>query len=130
MYLPERDATVNALLLAEVMAWHGKRLGELVRMLEREYGEHHYGRVDLELLRGQKEKAIAYFGSRNMTKVLDWPVVRRENTDGEKLFLGDIGWLLVRVSGTEEMLRVYAETTRAETTRRVLGEVCATVKKL
>ncbi|MGH9732127.1 MAG: phosphoglucomutase/phosphomannomutase family protein, partial [Candidatus Acidiferrales bacterium] len=130
LYLPERDATVSALLLAEVMAWHGKRLGELVRMLEREYGEHHYGRVDLELLRGQKERAIAYFGSRNMTKVLDWPVVRRENTDGEKMFLGDIGWLLVRVSGTEEMLRVYAETTRAETTRRVLDEVCATVKKL
>jgi len=130
LYLPERDATVSALLLAEVMAWHGKRLGELVRMLEKEYGEQHYGRVDLELLRGQKEKAIAYFGSQNMTKVLEWPVVRKENMDGEKIFLGDIGWLLLRVSGTEEMLRIYAETTRAETTKRVLDEVCATVKKL
>ena len=130
LYLPERDATVSALLLAEVMAYHGKRLGELVRILEKEFGEHHYGRVDLELLRGQKEKAIAYFGSKNMTKVLEWPVVRRENTDGEKLFLGDIGWLLVRASGTEEMLRVYAETTSRERTKRVLGEVCATVKKL
>ena len=130
LYLPERDATVSALLLAEVMAYHGKRLGELVRILEKEFGEHHYGRVDLELLHGQKEKAIAYFGSKNMTKVLEWPVVRRENTDGEKLFLGDIGWLLVRASGTEEMLRVYAETTSRERTKRVLGEVCATVKKL
>ena len=130
LYLPERDATVSALLLAEVMAWHGKRLGELVRMLEKEFGPHHYGRVDLELLRGQKEKAIAYFGSKNTTKVLDWPVVRKENMDGEKIFFGDIGWVLVRVSGTEEMLRVYAETTRAGTTRRVLDEVCATVKKL
>ena len=43
------------------MAWHGKRLGELVRMLEKEFGEHHYGRVDLELRPGQKEKAIALF---------------------------------------------------------------------
>lgn len=130
LYLPERDATVNALLLAEVMAWHGKRLGELVRMLEKEFGEHHYGRIDLELRPGQKEKAIAYFGSKKMTKLLEWPVVRHENMDGEKLFLGDIGWLLVRASGTEQMLRVYAETTRAETTKRVLDEVCATVKKL
>ncbi|HEV2614984.1 MAG TPA: hypothetical protein VGU63_00090 [Candidatus Acidoferrales bacterium] len=130
LYLPERDATVSALLLAEVMAWHGKRLGELVRMLEKEFGEHHYGRVDLELHPGQKEKAIAHFGSRKMTKLLDWPVVRRENLDGEKLFLGEAGWLLVRVSGTEEMLRVYAETTRAETTKRVLDDVCATVKRL
>jgi phosphomannomutase len=130
LYLPERDATVNAMLLAEVMAWHGKRLGELVRMLEKEFGEHHYGRIDLELRPGQKEKAIAYFGSKKMTKLLEWPVVRHENMDGEKLFLGDIGWLLVRASGTEQMLRVYAETTRAETTKRVLDEVCATVKKL
>jgi len=130
LYLPERDATVNAMLLAEVMAWHGKRLGELVRMLEKEFGEHHYGRIDLELRPGQKEKAIAYFGSKKMTKLLEWPVVRHENMDGEKLFLGDIGWLLVRASGTEQMLRVYAETTRAETTKRVLDEVCATVKIL
>ena len=130
LYLPERDATVNAMLLAEVMAWHGKRLGELVRMLEKEFGEHHYGRIDLELRPGQKEKAIAYFGSKKMTKLLEWPVVRHENMDGEKLFLGDIGWLLVRASGTEQMLRVYAETTRAETTKRVLDEVCATVNRL
>ncbi len=130
LYLPERDATVSALLLAEVMAWHGKRLGELVRMLEKEFGEHHYGRVDLELRPGQKEKAIALFGSAQMTKLLEWPVVRHEKLDGEKIFLGDIGWLLVRISGTEEMLRVYVETTRAATTQRVLDEVCATVKKL
>ncbi len=130
LYLPERDATVSALLLAEVMAWHGKRLGELVRMLEKEFGEHHYGRVDLELRPGQKEKAIALFRSTKMTKLLEWPVVRKESMDGEKIFLGDIGWLLVRVSGTEEMLRVYAETTRSETTKRVLDAVCATVRKL
>ena len=130
LYLPERDATVTALLLAEVMACHGKRLGELVRMLEKEFGAHHYGRVDLELRPGQKENAIAYYGSKKMIKVLEWPVVRKENMDGEKLFLGDIGWLLVRASGTEEMLRVYAETTSGETTKRVLGEVCATVRKL
>ncbi|HKV29322.1 MAG TPA: phosphoglucomutase/phosphomannomutase family protein [Candidatus Acidoferrales bacterium] len=130
LYLPERDATVSALLLAEVMAWHGKRLGELVRMLEMEFGAHHYGRVDLELRPGQKEKAIAHFRSQKIAKLLEWAVVRHENLDGEKVFLGDVGWLLVRVSGTEEMLRIYAETTGAETTKRVLDEVCAAVKKL
>ncbi len=61
LYLPERDATVMALLLAEVMAWHGKSLGELVAQLHAEFGEHHYGRVDLELKPGQKERAIAHF---------------------------------------------------------------------
>ena len=50
-----------ALLLAEVMAWHGKSLGELVAHLHAEFGEHHYGRVDLELRPGQKERALEYF---------------------------------------------------------------------
>jgi phosphomannomutase len=123
LYLPERDATVNALLLAEVMAWHGKRLGELVAMLHHEFGEHHYGRVDLVLAAGQKEKALEYFANPKLQRLLDWPIVRRETTDGIKLFLGDIGWLLVRASGTERMLRIYSETTKPATTQKILAEV-------
>ncbi len=130
LHLPERDATVTSLLLAEVMAWHGKTLGELVRMLHAEFGEHHYGRVDLTLKPGQKEKAIEYFGHSKLDRVLDWPVVRKEDLDGVKAYLGEIGWVMVRASGTEPMLRVYAETTKAETTRRALEGVSALVRKL
>jgi phosphomannomutase len=129
LYLPERDATVSALLLAEVMAWHGKTLGELVAMLEREFGEHHYARVDLIVRAGQKEQAIRRFLDPKFTKLLDWPIVRREDLDGVKVYLGDIGWVMVRASGTEPMLRVYAETTRAQTTRRVLEEVTSLVQR-
>jgi phosphomannomutase len=123
LHLPERDATVNALLLAEVMAWHGKRLGELVAMLHREFGEFHYGRVDLEVTDGQKKKAMGYFADGRLTKVLDWPVVKREDLDGLKIYLGDIGWVMLRASGTENMLRIYSETTRPQTTRRILERV-------
>jgi len=130
LHLPERDATVSALLLAEVMAWHGKRLGELVAMLHREFGEHHYGRVDLTLKHGQKEKAVELFLDVGFDRLLDWPIVRRENLDGVKVYLGDIGWVMVRASGTERMLRVYSETTRPETTQRVLDKVTALVKSL
>ncbi len=130
LHLPERDATVNALLLAEVMAWHGKRLGELVAMLHGEFGEFHYGRVDLELHAGQKEKAIAYFSDAKLTRLVDWPVTKREDLDGIKVYLGDIGWVMARASGTEPMLRIYSETTKPEITRRVLDEVCAIVRAL
>ena len=64
LHLPERDATVNALLLAEVMAWHGKSLGELVALLHQEFGGHYYNRVDLHVKNGQKEKAIGHFSIR------------------------------------------------------------------
>jgi phosphomannomutase len=128
LYLPERDATVIALLLAEVMAWHGKSLGELVAQLHSEFGDHHYGRVDLELAPGQKERAIEYFADSRLARLCGWPIVRREDLDGIKVYVGEVGWVMVRASGTEHMLRVYSETTRAETTERLLSEVSALVR--
>ena len=130
LYLPERDASVNALLLAEVMAWHGKRLGELVKMLQDEFGGHYYGRIDLSLKPGQKERALEYFANGKMNRLQDWPVTNREHLDGVKAYLGDVGWILVRASGTEHMLRVYSETTQPETTRRVLDAAVKLIREL
>jgi phosphomannomutase len=130
LYLPERDATVSALLLAEVMAWHHKSLGELVRSLHAEFGEYHYGRVDLDVRPGQKERAIAHFSNGKLQKLLDWDVTRREDLDGIKVYLGDIGWVMVRASGTENLLRVYSETPRPEMTQKVLRAVTQVVRDL
>jgi len=130
LYLPERDATVSALLLAELMAWHKNTLGELVASLHAEFGEHYYGRVDLELKPGQKEKAIAHFSAEGLQNFLGWPIVRREEIDGIKLYLGDAGWVLLRASGTENLLRIYAETSQERVTARILQEVRRTVEDL
>ena len=130
LYLPERDATVSALLLAEVMAWHRMSLGALVARLHSEFGEHHYGRVDLELRPGQKERALEYFADSHVVRLGGWPVIRREDLDGIKVYVGDVGWVMVRASGTENMLRVYSETSRAESTQRLLNEVSALVQAM
>jgi phosphomannomutase len=130
LYIPERDATVSALFLAELMAWHGKSLGELLAALYAEFGEYHFGRVDLDVTPAQKKKAIAYFSNVKLTRFLDWRIVRREDMDGIKVYLGNIGWLLVRASGTENVLRVYSETTKPETTRRVLQTVTEIIHTL
>jgi alpha-D-glucose phosphate-specific phosphoglucomutase len=130
LYLPERDATVSALLLAELMAWHGKSLGELINSLHAEFGEHHYGRVDLEVEPGQKEKAVALFSDGKLKKLADWHITRRENMDGVKVYLDHFGWAMLRASGTENLLRLYSETNDPEATRRVLQAVAATVQNL
>jgi alpha-D-glucose phosphate-specific phosphoglucomutase len=130
LYLPERDATVCALFLAELMAWHGKSLGDMLRTLYAEFGEFHYDRVDLDVTPAQKQKAIAHFSSGELTRLLDWPISRREDMDGIKVYLGEIGWLLVRASGTENLLRVYCETSKQETTQRVLDAVTQLVRNL
>jgi phosphomannomutase len=123
LYLPERDATVSALFLAELMAWHGKTLGQLLAALHAEFGEFHYGRVDLDVQHAQKERGIAHFSDASVTRLGAWPITRRENMDGIKLYLADLGWVLIRASGTENLLRVYAETPTRETTRQVLAAV-------
>jgi alpha-D-glucose phosphate-specific phosphoglucomutase len=130
LYLPERDATVSALLLAELMAWHGKSLGALVRALHQEFGEHRYGRIDLDVKPAQKTKAIVHFSNQKLKQFLEWPVRRRENMDGIKLYLADIGWVMVRASGTENLLRIYAETSKAATTQKVLRAAVSTIQGL
>lgn len=130
LYLPERDATVTALFLVELMAWHKKDLGELVAQLHSEFGEHHYGRIDLELKPGQKERAIERFTAPGLDRYLDFRVTGRENIDGAKIYLEGAGWLLVRASGTEPMLRLYSETPKPELTRRILDETAAFVQNL
>jgi phosphomannomutase len=112
------------------MAWHKKTLGELVALLQAEFGEHHYGRIDLELKAGQKERAIEHFSGEKVTRVLDWNVARREDLDGIKLYLDELGWVMLRASGTEPMLRVYSETRSPAATRKILEETRAIVVRL
>jgi alpha-D-glucose phosphate-specific phosphoglucomutase len=129
LYLPERDATVSALFLAELMAWHGGSLGELLDALHKDFGEHHYGRVDIDATAQQKAAAMAWFSDGNAGNILEWPVAGRETMDGIKLYLGSIGWVMVRASGTENLLRVYAETSEKESTRRVLQAIADRIQK-
>lgn len=130
LYLPERDATVSALLLAELMAWHGQQLGQMLDALEAEFGGHYYGRRDMNVRPAQKELAMKHFASRRFSRLLDWTVTRREDLDGVKVFFGDAGWLLVRASGTEHLLRVYAEMDSQQSMERVLAAVAAEISAL
>jgi phosphomannomutase len=118
-HLPERDGLLNALLLANVMAEEGRTLGKLVDKLQEEYGEHYYGRLDLHIPEAAKQSAIrrAAAGVREFAGML---VLRLETLDGLKFYLEnpDAGvqplaaesWLLLRASGTEPLLRIYAES--------------------
>jgi phosphomannomutase len=115
-FLPERDGILNALLLANVMAEEGKPLGQLVADLQREYGPHYYGRRDLHIQEDVKRAAIQRARSDQTTRLGRYSILKKENLDGVKFFLdaptpdkGAEAWVLLRASGTEPLLRVYAE---------------------
>jgi phosphomannomutase len=127
-YLPERDGILNSLLLANVMAEEGKPLGQLVADLQREFGAHYYGRLDLHIPEEVKQSAITRArqdGTRTLGK---YGVLKKEGMDGIKFFLdaptngnGAEPWILFRASGTEPLLRIYAETASPELTEEVLA---------
>ena len=127
-YLPERDGILNSLLLANVMAEEQRPLGELVAYLQKEYGPHYYGRRDLHIREELKRAAIARARSPLTRKLGKYAVVKKEDLDGIKFFLeasvegnGAEAWVLFRASGTEPLLRVYAEAASADLVEEVLG---------
>jgi phosphomannomutase len=79
---------------------------------------------------GASSRCPKRFTDSKSSSLLNWPIVRREDLDGVKVYLGDVGWAMVRALGTELLPRVYTETTRAETTKRALDEITSSVRKL
>lgn len=122
-HLPERDGILNALLLAELMADKGRTLGELVGELTAEFGPHEYGRRDLEIELKTAQRVVRQVAQGKVQRVAGLRVTAREGMDGVKLFFGDSAWLLVRASGTENLLRLYAEAPSREQVRALLGEM-------
>jgi phosphomannomutase len=126
-HLPERDGILNSLLLANAMAEYGKSLGQLVADLQRDFGAHYYGRLDLHLPNEVKDAAITR--ARNGVKQIGpYDVVRVETLDGVKFFLkaptyggGADAWVLLRASGTEPLLRIYSEAASPELVREILS---------
>jgi len=126
-HLPERDGILNSLLLANVMADEGKTLGQLVADLQRDFGEHYYGRLDLHIPDDVKQAAIVRARG-DLSRLGRYPVLRKEGLDGVKLFLdaptngkGAEAWILFRASGTEPLLRLYAEGASPELVKEMLG---------
>jgi phosphomannomutase len=130
-HLPERDGLLNSLLLANVMADEKMTLGELVRSLQEEFGEHQYGRIDMHIDDGLKQSAIARARALGAGDTMaGMKVLRVETMDGIKFFLENPAcaekqnaaetWLLLRASGTEPLLRVYCESCSTESVAAVL----------
>jgi len=106
-HIPERDGIFLGLLLCEMMAVRGKPLSALVEELMQEYGYHEFRRVDLHVTEKRKAAIMKRFRGA-LRDIGGVPVTGRKDTDGTKYFV-EGGWVLVRASGTEPLVRFYAE---------------------
>ncbi len=104
-YIPERDGMVAGLLLIEMMAYRNKNILQLLNEMEKKFGRYYYLRRDIHLnQRVQLKKEDL------PKKILGKKVIQLKDYDGIKLICQDSSWLMFRGSGTEPIIRVYAES--------------------
>jgi phosphomannomutase len=103
------------------MVTTGKKPSELLLALFDKVGAHYYDRIDTSFKgnRSEREKAII---EANPTSIAGIPMKHLNTTDGYKFELADGGWLLIRFSGTEPIIRVYCETTQKNKVQALLQE--------
>jgi phosphomannomutase len=126
---PERDGILNALLLAEVMVRRRRTLGELVQDLELQFGPHVYNRVDLEVGRPAMQRLLDKLKHPAFHKLAGIEMSGSESLDGFKMLFGPTTWVLVRPSGTENLLRLYAEAPSRKTVDLLLAAVRALARE-
>ena len=115
-HLPERDGALSGLLLLEACARAGLPPKALLKQIFAEVGEWHYDRVDVHLDPARSAEIVANVKKLSPASIAGSKVTGRNDRDGLKFLFENDGWLLLRPSGTEPVLRIYAE---AETPARV-----------
>ncbi len=133
-HLPERDGTLNSLLLANAMADSGRTMGQLVSDLQQEFGQHHYGRKDLRIPEEVKQNALRRAATGKLDHIGKYKVLSSGDLDGIKFYLdapkngnGADAWVLLRASGTEPLMRIYCEASTPELVQEILANAEAFV---
>ena len=121
-HIPERDGVLNSLLFLEAIVASGKTPTELVKEMHREFGEFYFGRRDLHTEVARGLALVGTLATKPPASIARHKVQSVETLDGTKLIFADESWLLFRQSGTEPVLRVYAEATSKELMHTLLEE--------
>lgn len=129
-YIPERDGPLMSLLLLESMAARKKRLEEQIAELMAEFGPHEYRRIDLHPDPSKMPAVIQALREDNPAEMAGMPVTNIDRMDGTKFNFADESWLLLRASGTEPVVRVYAEAASQEKVQALLDAGLGLVERV
>jgi alpha-D-glucose phosphate-specific phosphoglucomutase len=124
-HIPERDGILSGLMMASMIVDYGLPLSEILAHLEELVGPHAYDRHDIRFPRDgyeeRKEQIYARMQQNQPDNLAGSKVVRSRTDDGFKFYMDDGSWVLMRMSGTEPLMRVYAEATTHERVEELIA---------
>ena len=126
-HIPERDGIWIGLMIMEFMAKTGKSIRELIQDVYDIVGSFHSDRDDLHITNEQKVKVVDTCKNNPYKAFGSYTVQRIERVDGTKFWLADDQWVMIRPSGTEPVLRVYAQAADAKQVRAILDATRDTI---
>jgi len=119
--VPERDGILAGLYLLDMMVRLDAKPSQLIEKLFATVGAHYYDRIDRRFT-GDRQEREAKIRHANPERIGGLKVEGLDDTDGFKFSLQDGGWLLIRFSGTEPVMRVYCETTHQDAVAAILND--------
>ena len=120
--IPERDAILSGLMMLDLMVRTGKTVSELLSFLEGAVGPHYYDRLDLHFDAREREVIVQRVGSARPRQLAGRRVEDIDTRDGYRFVLPEGYWALIRFSGTEPLLRIYAEGDSPEMVKALLSQ--------
>ena len=108
-HIPERDGIAAGLMLLEMLAVERVSVNKLLAKLEKQFGPHRYGRIDTHYPLEKRASLMEFLKNNPPDKLLRSPLADLKAFDGVKFVAEDSSWLMLRGSGTEPVLRIYAE---------------------
>jgi phosphomannomutase len=135
-HIPERDGILAGLMMAQMIVDYGMPLSRILAHLEELVGPHAYNRHDMTFPRDgyEERKAEIYERMKALRPetLAGTRVVRVRDDDGFKFYLEDGSWVLMRMSGTEPLMRVYSEAPTPQRVAELIGameELCGVEKR-
>jgi len=126
-HIPERDGILSGVMIAEMIVAYGRPLSAIVEHLEELVGPHSYDRHDIKFPRQgyeeRKQDVYRRMREHEPSSFAGSKVVRVRDDDGFKFFLEDGSWVLMRMSGTEPLMRVYAEAPTQDRVEQLIAEL-------
>jgi alpha-D-glucose phosphate-specific phosphoglucomutase len=119
-HIPERDGILAGLYFLDFIIRAGKRPSQLLQYLFSKVGEHYYDRLDVHIRPEDRETLNSRISTQRVNSIAGKDVARLDTRDGYRYVLSDGSWLLVRFSGTEPLIRIYAEAHTPEQVQKLL----------